>query len=468
VTRGGAFARGSVEAGSVEACARLVWPAAPRLVVMVAVACALLLTPSASQGQTSLQIPLQFDFINPGAKSQAMGGAFVGLADDATATFVNPAGLMLLARSEVSIEGRHTRSETPFLERGRLSGLVFNEGTDTVQGPAFGTSIGTHGGPAFASGVYVRRPSSRWRLAGYRHELVRVDQRFLSNGVFQKLPEEFTSRRDSPQEGLREVSVTGYGITAAYRPHPEVALGAGLTVYRFGLDSQFRRFDTDGFLGPPNPGVELGRSTQQGDETALAPTVGVLAGLSGRARVGVMYRHGPSFTFRTKDGGDPEREGAFRVPNTLAVGVSLRPLPEASMLVVAGEVTRVRYSRLREDFISDQARAVNRITSFGIDDGTEVHVGVQYLPTLFYGAPKLRAGVWYDPDHSVRFEPSPSNVSPNARLFDERMSAALSSGRNLVHYTGGVGFSVSPRMEVNAAFTGSPRGRVVSVSIVVR
>jgi long-subunit fatty acid transport protein len=421
-----------------------------------------------TSSQTSLQIPLQFDFINPGAKSQAMGGAFVGLADDATATFVNPAGLMLLTRTEISVEGRHTRSETPFLERGRLSGPVFNEGTDTVQGPAFGTSIGTHGGPAFTSGVYVRRPSSRWRLAGYRHELVRVDQRFLSNGVFQKLPEEFTSRRDSPQEGIRKVSVTGYGLTAAYRPHPEVTVGAGLTVYRFGLDSRFRRFDVIGFLGPPDLTVELGRSTQQSDDTAVAPTVGLLAGLTGRARVGVMYRHGPSFAFRTRDGDDPEREGTFRVPNTLALGASIRPLSDASMLVVAAEVTRVRYSRLRQDFITDQALAVNRVASFGIDDGTEVHVGVQYLPTLFYGAPKLRAGVWYDPDHSVTFDSIPSNVDPNSRLFDERLSVALSSGRSLLHFTGGIGFSVSPRAEVNAAVSGSARGRVVSVSMVVR
>ena len=34
--------------------------------------------------QTSVQIPLQLDFVNPGARSLAMGGAFAGLADDAT------------------------------------------------------------------------------------------------------------------------------------------------------------------------------------------------------------------------------------------------------------------------------------------------------------------------------------------------------------------------------------------------
>ena len=36
---------------------------------------------------------LQFNFGNPGARSLGMGGAFLGLADDASAAEANPAGL---------------------------------------------------------------------------------------------------------------------------------------------------------------------------------------------------------------------------------------------------------------------------------------------------------------------------------------------------------------------------------------
>ena len=73
---------------------------------MTRVAAALLasvLWPSGADAQTSLQVPLQFDFVNPGAKSLALGGAFTGLADDATATFANPAGLTLLLGPELSL-----------------------------------------------------------------------------------------------------------------------------------------------------------------------------------------------------------------------------------------------------------------------------------------------------------------------------------------------------------------------------
>src|SRR5688572_6657952 len=50
---------------------------------------------------------LQFNFGNPGARSLGMGGAFLGLADDASGAEANPAGLTILRKPEVSIEVRN-------------------------------------------------------------------------------------------------------------------------------------------------------------------------------------------------------------------------------------------------------------------------------------------------------------------------------------------------------------------------
>ena len=49
---------------------------------------------------------LDFRFNNPGARANAMGGAFIALADDATAAYANPAGLTILTEPEISIEYR--------------------------------------------------------------------------------------------------------------------------------------------------------------------------------------------------------------------------------------------------------------------------------------------------------------------------------------------------------------------------
>src|SRR5436305_187621 len=61
---------------------------------------------------------LQFNFGNPGARSLGMGGAFLGLADDASAAEANPAGLTILRKPEVSIEGRNYQEKQVFSTSG--------------------------------------------------------------------------------------------------------------------------------------------------------------------------------------------------------------------------------------------------------------------------------------------------------------------------------------------------------------
>ena len=77
---------------------------------------------------------LEFSFSNPGARSMALGGAFVALADDATAAFANPAGLVQLMRPEVSAELRHWSYSTPYIAGGRYEGEPTGITLDTVHG----------------------------------------------------------------------------------------------------------------------------------------------------------------------------------------------------------------------------------------------------------------------------------------------------------------------------------------------
>ena len=48
----------------------------------------------------------RFNMINPGARSLALAGAFISLADDATAAQANPAGLSYLTTQEYLVELR--------------------------------------------------------------------------------------------------------------------------------------------------------------------------------------------------------------------------------------------------------------------------------------------------------------------------------------------------------------------------
>ena len=134
--------------------------------------------------QTTAQIPLQFDFLAPGARSMALGSAFTARADDATAAFTNPAGLVKLFEPELSFEVRYRRNETPFLTAGRISGTITGIGEDTIQGPVFGTSVDEGTVLSFASFVYTKK---RLAVAVYRHQLVELQNAFLYRGVFERI-----------------------------------------------------------------------------------------------------------------------------------------------------------------------------------------------------------------------------------------------------------------------------------------
>jgi hypothetical protein len=417
------------------------------------------MVPSGLCAQTSLEIPLQFDFVNPGAKSLALGGAFAGVADDATASFANPAGLTVLVSPEMSAEFRRSRVTTTSLEGGRLSGTATRIGADQHDGAIFGDNIRSRSGPRYLSAVFPL-PSHRWVFAGYRHELARLRQRQDSYGVFQQDPTESLPRRELPYEVERDISIDGYGFSGAYKLSRHIAVGAGLSLYTFSIDNLFREFGVRDLYDLADYSVATDALRLQGDAIGIAPTFGVTVD-RGRARLGVVYRHGPSFDFSAQDAGGPPRSATFRVPHTLGIGLSVR----ASRLLVSGEVTRITYSRLVEDFVNEQTYTSGQQASFRIHDGTEYHVGGQYaLPQIRM---RLRAGAWYDPDHAVHFHAARTPATAAERLFDERFQTALSRGRTQAHVTGGVGLTVTPRLEVNMGLDAARLTRQLSVSAIV-
>ena len=111
------------------------------------------------QGSAVAQVlptTLEFSFSNPGARSMGLGGAFVALADDATAAFANPAGLVQLSRPEISIEGLSWSYSNPFTEGGRLTGQPTGILLDHTPGLRTGRSSSDLSGLSFLSFVYPK------------------------------------------------------------------------------------------------------------------------------------------------------------------------------------------------------------------------------------------------------------------------------------------------------------------------
>jgi long-chain fatty acid transport protein len=421
---------------------------------------ALTLQPAPVAAQSSLQVPIQFDFLSPGARSLGLGSAFVGLADDATAAWVNPAGLLELAKPEISIEGRYRRLAQPFLVGGRLSGVPTGWDQDTVAGPVYRDIVDASTRPAFFSFVYPRKT---FRFAVYRHEPIRVNQRFSSTGVFQF---HGFDNRDTAFAGQRTIEITSYGASVAQQWR-RVWLGAGLAVNHFSLKFDFNRFLYKTLYSVPDPSLQIFEFTQTGDSTAAGIVVGVMVPVTKTTKVGASYRRMSSFRFSSFSGGlagsQQHSDAEFNAPDVLAAGLSKKFKNDT--LLISTEYKHVFHSQLRADYVDvlvNQGESRTKADRFSIADANEVHAGAEYI--LPFGiSPAVRAGVWFDPDHSVHFAPTAAND-----LLDERIAASLSSGRDLWHYTAGASVAVHPRVELSVGADHSARSLMVSSSVIFR
>jgi long-subunit fatty acid transport protein len=423
-------------------------------------------TAARGAAQTTSQIPLQFDFLTPGARSMATGGAFIGAADDATAAFTNPAGLARLTRREFSAEARFRRFETPYLSGGRISGSITGQGLDVIPGSVYSNDVDTSVSPSFFS---MLLPFSAGTLTVYFHQMADIENSFLSNGVFER----FTfggitddNGREIPIGGTRNIGIMTGGATFGHALTDRIAIGGGITLAHLSLDSSFARLGIESLFGPVLPNVKSATAVQSAHDTAVSANAGALFQLTGNVKVGATYRSGPRFSFTQEDrvfdaGTDLTRRGDFKVPDIAGAGFEWRLTDNLRAL---GDYDFVRYSQIKRDFIDFQAISSNRADQIVVDDAHELHGGVEYLLLRWANLPlAFRGGLWRDPSHAPRYVPTPQHDE-----LDVLLSATLPGTTDLVHYTFGAGVVVGGRVELNGAADLSSRTRYVTTSAVVR
>jgi long-chain fatty acid transport protein len=299
--------------------------------------------------------PFEFTFSSPGARSMGFAGAFVPVADDATAAFANPAGLVQLMRPELSLELRL---------RGALESD--EEGNST---------LGAVSGVSFFSAVV---PLGRWSFALYGHQLASLDFDSSDGSNLRA-----GSAQDAAGERLEELSVSRLGFAAAFRLRDNLALGLGIS-----------HFESTVKLAPLG---DAGGITRDADSADWGLNAGVLWNPSEKVRLGGFYRQGPSLD----DGADPSATSAsgnplartLDLPDSYGLGAAVRSVEGA--LTLAFEWDHVGYSSLRGG-LSAIAGGDDRLT---IDDADEIHLGAEYAFLKVNPVLAARAGFWFDPDH---------------------------------------------------------------------
>ncbi len=371
---------------------------------------------SAQEEATAFDISLA----NPGARSLGFGGAFVSLADDATAAFANPAGLTQFLEPEMTLEIRGQG----ILDQGAAGGLAVSSNEET-------SILG------FVAFVY---PWKRGAVAIYQNGFANVDFFGRIGGL----------------AGARAVNVTTFnhfeiestGFSASYRPTENLSLGAGVARWQGDLTAaRESSLSGEGFVGPGESRQTILTTT---DDSDLSFSAGFLWRFAEQWRLGGVYRGSPEFALRRESHVDSlpvsVRQFPFLLPDVIALGVAYKP--RNGTLTLSFEWDLVRYSRLLEHFGGSEHR------SFDLDDGHELHLGLEYVIVRSRPVIALRAGVWLEPDHRLRY----SGPDPIDR-------ATFRGGDDLRHEALGLGLAFRS-LKLDLAFSSSDLVKTGSFTLI--
>lgn len=411
--------------------------------------------PASAQTNERIYEDLDFRFVTPGARAMAMGKTFIGLADDATASVSNPAGLSNLLEQEFSFEFTSTQ-----IKHRRF----FPSEAGDVK--TFGEHVLT---PSFFSYVV---PLRRGTFTVFRNSLQNYRERF-------EIGDRFVPALNSTEDGTFgsiAVRAEAFGLGGAYVLNRYLSVGGSATLVSLDLASEARSGTP---LNPRN-----GTNTIDSD-LQVSGVAGVLIKPTPRLAAGFTYNKGSTFTMKTRLFGSflftlpdrrridivrtgEERTIDYVLPDRYSAGLSWRPRNDLTLLV---DATRVRYSQqitdrfLVVDFLDPDARVTS--DNFYIDDVLETHAGLEwrrYGSKITYA---LRAGAFTDPDHRLRFRSGGNNPDHPA---DTLLNFRFNTGRSKtdVGVTAGGGLTLLNRVQLDLAASLAPDATDVVVSMVVR
>jgi long-chain fatty acid transport protein len=375
-------------------------------------------TPCFATDSCSASLPaIPFDILPPGARSLGIGGAFVGVADDATAAEANPAGMTILTRPEISLHGRHASYDVEFLDPNGFDGIA--AGADTPN-PPIGTFDDSNNSVSFASFVY---PFSRFVIAGYYQNSGRIEDTSTISGFEPTFIDTYIAST------YIDAEVESFGLSGAFRLNDMFSVGMSLkststdvTFIQASTLSDFR--DEEGNLAEAaiiDDELSLA-STNRIDDDDFTWNIGLLINPNGKFSAGVVYRENGSYDAEQSlffvdlfnCNGAPNcarppvdltteldsQSASFDLPDIFSVGVAWR---HSDTWLLAFQLDNVGYD--------DQPEPAGSSLIFGepiatdeLNDEWIWHAGVEKVfifEKAFLGMSllSLRGGAFSNPDH---------------------------------------------------------------------
>jgi len=383
---------------------------------------------------------LPIDQLPPGARSLGLGGAFVGVADDATAAIANPAGLTILTAKEFSLNIRNSDSDIDFFDPDAFDSTDRGAGTGQMNKRYSDSNTDV----SFASFVW---PLERWVFSAYYSNQLNFasEQKsgpdIVNNTVFVD-----TFHNDN----AIDASLDGYGVSAAFRVTDSFSIG--VTINQSKLDMQSldswqvdHLYDVELDLALIYPQYTkeqyaaaildefLIETTIDESDSDTTFNVGLLYSLNSQWSFGLVYRQGAEFDISTNTIGTfnfdcigtggatancetllsgialpissvsdyGSTPSSIQIPDTISFGIGWRP---SDLWLVSFDINQNGYG--------DTTQIRNITQGFGLDvnsdgqltekikDGTTFHLGVEKVFVLKSNNTfSIRGGAFTIEDH---------------------------------------------------------------------
>jgi long-chain fatty acid transport protein len=463
-------------------------------------------TAAARGGSSNRSLTALFEstgnFQNPGARSLGLGGAFIALADDASAAELNPAGLTQLTRPEASFEFRQLKTVTDVRYADAFrSGPYSCFSSDAGLGPCDARFSDRKNFLSWASLILPVGTGST--LALYRHVLDREHLRAIQP-VLDYDGGPFESTGDIVDLDRQIVRT---GVSFAHKIAEPLSVGVSLNLNSVSQAFRLTTFSTDYLRGAPtggDPTMINSIQDSQIHQEKLGATAGIYwrpsealsAGVSYSTRVQFDENSTTRYCLTNPDGTTPcdfstpyadqfysfDSTGSFTLPSRLGVSAGWRP---GSWLVVAAEADRVKYSDNSIAFpqcavdasgnclFDDQGNyLLDGYDKIAPKDVWEIHAGAEAVfPFSGSGLAAVRAGYWHDPDHSFQYRGCRSipNAASQTCRFDALYTQFFPPLGSRDHYAGGVGVAWEwGQLDVGYDWVRQTHASTLSASVVIR
>ena len=421
-------------------------------------------SPLLAQTDETIFREFQFDFSTPGARANGMGRAFVGLADEATAAYNNPAGLSVLQKPEFSIEYRFNQSEFDALKANETFDILQSAPEDTtfnLERVGFASYAFSRHGYNFSL-FYVNNLDYRRKPVADRVELTNLDEGYTGTYL--------------NTHNVRQIRLNTYGFSVS-KDFGRLDLGVAIAMANLKTD-----FEYSTSLFVRNVLDNLITSEGQGNSYKAAYVFGANYQLHPKVKLGLAYKHQPRFTYteevqNNEFSSSPESIPVnIKIPDSYQIGLAVAPNDYLTLLM---DVDWVRYDQL----IGENMTVLSRVNiffppgtdlftfdqdDFEISRKPEIHLGGEYLLPWKSHIWAFRAGLFFDPDHKTRFVGTPEE-GEEPILFDIQSFIFNPQERNDdIGTTLGLGYVWGGKMQFDIALVQSDRFRRVVTSFLYR